>query len=198
MLLLLLPCLVWADDFACEDTQTPEKYRRYQPSQDPSTLLLQPNEVCYAIPEAELPAQRAACMDGTTPPPTIPLQYRKIVNQLCAEMTQAEKDAVDAVAAAIAAQNQAYVTERADPGCTEKQLQQISQALTNRQTAKQDQDATAKAAIKATIDASPLDRTLLKAVVDDYYARIDSDRGDEYGLFEKVSRCLRAHVGLRQ
>ena len=207
LFLLLLPLVAWSDDFICEDTQTPGKYRRYQPSQDPSTLLLQPEEACHAIPEADLPAQRAACMDGTTPPPTIPLKYRMVSGERCVEMPQGgqgplTKNAVDAAENALKAQTDAYTQEKGGPECGEKQLAQLTSKLNQQKGQKHAAMETARQNINAAIDAmSKWDlstgQAMLKQIVDDIYTQENADIDDHYKWDNDLYRCLRAYIGIR-
>jgi len=65
------------------------KFDKYIASIDPS----QAGSNCFEIAEANTSSQRSLVA-------SIPTKYLKIVNSLAAEMTQAEKDAVDAALAA--------------------------------------------------------------------------------------------------
>ena len=204
LLCVLLPGLALANDFVCEDTVTVGKYRRYLYSIDPTSVVLQPNELCHNIPDAEVLAQQAACFDGHTPPPTIPRKYRSVQNQLFAEMSQAEKDVVDAAEAAVAAQNEAYATERTDSAnlCSEKQLATITDKLAQRKTTNLDQRLAALNAINAKIDAAAglnqAFKDLLKEITAFVNEGLVEDINDNYPLFDKTARCIRSQVGLRQ
>jgi hypothetical protein len=194
-----------AVDYVCEDTVTATKFRRYVPSVDPTSLVLGTNELCTVVSEADTPDQRTINLGvpGVSPP-TVPVKYRKVVNHLVVEMDSTEKGQVDAVESVIETQNQAYAQERADQQmCGEKQLEQLTTKLNNRKITKSDQLTSAHTAIDGVINAMtsltlPEAKTILTQLTADYYARLDADLTDEYILFEKVARCLRAHVGLRQ
>jgi hypothetical protein len=202
LLLVSLPGLAWADDVICEDTITVGKYRRYQASIDLTTVAVQPNEQCHPIAEAQLAAQRAACYDGNVPPPTIPVKYRKVVGGLCAEMSQQEKNQVDAVEQANQAQQQAYAQERGGPQCGEKQLGQLTSKLNQMKGEKITALEAAHTAIDQTIDALTtwdvtIAKTTLKQLTADFYTQMNADVDDEYKWFNEIYRCLRAQVGLR-
>src|SRR5262245_11336993 len=98
--LLALMGVAHTEDFICEDSVTIGKYRRYVHALDPTFLVLQPNETCNLIFEADTPDQQAKCLDGQATPATIPFKYRMVSSGLCAEMPQSgtgslTKDAVD-------------------------------------------------------------------------------------------------------
>jgi hypothetical protein len=116
--LLLLPCLAAADDFVCGDAT---HLTRYLPSVDPTTVT---DGTCTAVAEANLPAQRTLLQ-------TIPRRYLKVVNGAAVEMTQGEKDAVDALLATQQAALQAFRDEIAtDDLCGAAAMADINTRLT--------------------------------------------------------------------
>jgi hypothetical protein len=123
VVLLLFPFSVGADDFVCGDTT---RLTRYLPSVDPSTVT---DGTCSVIPEADTPAQRVLLQ-------TISRRYLKVVEGLAVEMSQGEKDAVDAALAAAAAAVQAYLDELATSDvCSVANFAAVETALDTRHNA---------------------------------------------------------------
>jgi hypothetical protein len=100
--LLCFPLLTMAEDGVCGDATS---MTRYIPSTDPSKMpATVGGKPCVVISKANTPAQRAL-VQATAP------HYLKVVGGLAVEMTQGEKDVVDAAEAEAKAEAQAHIDE---------------------------------------------------------------------------------------
>jgi hypothetical protein len=103
--LLCFPLLTMAEDGVCGDATVMTRYiASTDPSKMPATVGGKP---CVLISKANTPAQRAL-VQATAP------HYLKVVGGLAVEMTQGEKDVVDAAEAAAQAVTQAHMDESAN------------------------------------------------------------------------------------
>jgi hypothetical protein len=160
---LLWPCLVGAEDFVCGDATL---MTRYLPSMDPSRVT---DGTCTQISKANTPAQRALVQ--ATPP-----RYLKVVGGLAVEMTQPEKDAVDAASAAQAAVRQLLLDELTTSAtCNADTLATVNTRL-----------ATRKATLDAQIDG------IAAANLASLKAGLHGVVDDEYLVFQAIARCLTA------
>ena len=86
LVFLVVPGLVWAGDRVCGDAT---KLHRFTPSVDATHVPPCPTPfIVSEIPEAQVVPQRALYA-------SVPPRHLKVIDGLMAEMTQAEKDAVD-------------------------------------------------------------------------------------------------------
>jgi hypothetical protein len=113
-----LACPVFAGDFVCGDAT---QLQQFTPSSDPTKVPACPAPFLLSeIPEPEIPAQRTLYA-------SLPPRYLKVVDGLMLEMTQEEKDDVDAPHKAEAALVQEAKKEQAEQEyCSIKTLQQVT------------------------------------------------------------------------
>ena len=143
-LLLWLGCsgLALAADCVCEGPVG--VYRRYLTSRNSCVVQQQGGETCSPVPKgAVTEAQRALTVGQPKAippvPPTVPSQYRKVVNgtgnpapRLVAEMDAGEKAAVDAAQAAAETLQEEFQTEIASNEiCTQANLSAIDTYFQN-------------------------------------------------------------------
>ena len=166
--MLLSPTMSWAADWICTSVVLGRTQYLLIRSEDSTSPRIQE---CLKVPKAEAPAQRA--IDDT-----VPIQYRKLVDMLLAEMTADEKTAADMPTAEEAAEG-AKVAERetiiADPSCTAT-LPQMRHRL--------QQDA---AEIQADIDAATNIVTAKTAMT--------TSKTKTFTLLSKIAECLLARTG---
>ena len=128
----VFPALVHAEDMVCGNAARPQYgnsvgVTRYLPSIDPSHVA---DGTCTQISKANTPSQRAL-LQSQTPPGSV--KYLKVVGGLAEDMSQPEKDAVDAAITAAAAPRQALVDELAsNAACSLSNLQAVITYLDNR------------------------------------------------------------------
>jgi hypothetical protein len=153
--------VVMANDFVCGDSS---KLVRYIYSVDPSTIS---DGTCTSVAEASIVSQRALLV-------VTPFRYLKVVGGLAVEMTQVEKNAVDAAIAAANAPIQALLDELANSGiCNITTLAAADAALDAR-----------KATLDAQIDGiAAVNLATLKGGL---HGAID----EEYFLAKKILRCF--------
>jgi hypothetical protein len=167
---LLVPWWVTAEDGVCGDATV---MTRYLVSMDPSKM---PPAVggkpCVVISKANTPAQRAL-VQATAP------HYLKVVGGLAVEMTQGEKDVVNAAEAAAQAVVQAHVDETtANTLCNTA----TESDITNRVNTIHDNIGTDIAAVTNIATA----KTALTSLNDAYAA-----------AFKQLGRCLVARRFVR-
>lgn len=173
MISLLVPFSVSAEDYVCGDATV---LTRYQPSVDPT---LMPGSVggksCSLIGKAQTATQRTLVQ-------SVPAYYLTVVGGLAVEMTQPDKDAVDASRAAEAAARLALLdVVQTDTFCATADLGTIASRLATRKATKQAAIDAIAAANLATLKAG------LGALLD-----------EEYFLSEKILMCLFASRRTRQ
>jgi hypothetical protein len=165
--LCLCFCSTLADagDWVCGDTT---KLDRFTASVDATKVPACPAPFLLSeIPEAQIPAQRTLYA-------SLPPRHIKVVDGLMVEMTQAEKDAVDApLLLEEAAVEQAKEELNTQEYCATKTLEQITTKMTNKGQQ-----------IKANIDA-----------ITNLQTGKDADTANftiVMQLIEQLARCVRA------
>jgi hypothetical protein len=194
--LLCFPLLTRAEDGVCGDTTVMTRYiLSTDPSKMPATVG---GKACVAISKADTPAQRALVQ-------AIPAHHLKVVGGLAVEMTQGEKDAVDAARAATAAAHQVFIDQLTnDTLCNFSTLAQVTSRLATRRATLQTQIAARQAAVQAQIDAlAAANLTTLKAALtalntELYETAIPNAVDELYAVVEKTTQCLLAARRTRQ
>jgi hypothetical protein len=193
--LLCFPLLTRAEDGVCGDTTVMTRYiLSTDPSKMPATAGGKP---CVPISKAETPAQRALVQ-------AIPAYHLKVVGGLAVEMTQGEKDVVDAARATTAAAHQLFIDQLNDTLCNFSTLAQVTSRLATRRATLQTQIAARQAAVQAQIDAlaaanlSTLKAALTALNTELYTTAIPNAVDELYAVVEKTAQCLLATRRIRQ
>lgn len=171
----------WAADHLCALVgRIPEV--RYVRSLSTSKLVPRPGETCTTLPAPVTAAQWAIWRNAGLPAATPPQKHLKVVGGLLVEMTQGEKDAVDAAMAAPGLALQPFRDELAQSGVCTNALSNINQ----------DVDAfydPRVAAIQAK-NALVTNVATAKDALDEMAARYSQERI----VTKKLARCLAALI----
>lgn len=187
--LLLLSGVAQAELIVCGDATA---LRTFYPSLDPTRLSPFPAD-CAVVSKADTASQRALLEGGV-----VPLRHIKVVNARAVEMTQPEKNAVDAQIVLQQAALQLFKDELIQQDvCSKGLFADLQAVLDTRKANRQDQITTARNNLQTDIDAlATANLATLKAgltqVNATYYNITTGLLTEQYTLIEKLARCLLA------